>query len=260
MLGPVELFAVLGPFLLAIPERIQREAAFAIGLPALTLVWFAEPSNSSILRLIFAWAVFSGGVVLVTRVLESQRELEELVGQISTDDLRNAAQTQPRALTEAIDRELGRARRHARGFAVLSVAVLPRSIRSMANGFLRSETLQSLAENRAQLEMLTFLRAELHVYADVSIEGSRALALVPEIEGDALELLVERIKNSAEDTFEFEIQIGAARFPRDAVCAEELILAADRNRLASKLRSLPDSRAGQNVSDKVAQGSSDVQS
>ena len=267
--GPIEMLAVLGPFLLVIPRQVWREATLAIGLPLLTLAWLSYPGDSSVLRLLCAWTVFSGGVILAARVLESQRELESIVGFVAYHDRSDQRaisespisrdQATAKQLRESIERELGRARRHDRRFAVLSAAVQPRSLEADSAGLLRSELLQSLAENRARLELQDLLRAELHLYCDVAIDGSRVLALVPEIDHDALALLLERLKNSADEKLNFEIQIGAGAFPADAVCADDLIEAADRTRKASKLRSLSERKTVDQGIDEPALRSPDVQ-
>jgi len=248
--GPVEMLAVLSPFLLVLPRRVWREAGLAIGLPLLTLVWLADPADPSVLRLLFAWCVFVGGTLLAARVLESQRELESVVGSVAYADRSSAPDTSDDAnrlgdrlakpLRQDIERELGRARRHDRSFAVLSAAIQPQSIETNSAGLLGSDLMRALAENRARLELHALLRTELHVYCDVAIDDSRVLALIPEVNHDALEFLLERLANAAHESLDFPVQMGAGSFPADAICAEELIVAADRKRTTSKLRSLPE--------------------
>ncbi len=263
----VEMLALLGPLLLVIPNRVWREASLALGLPLLTLAWLADPADSGVSRLLVAWAVFSGGIILAARVLERQRDLEVLVGRVTFDDHRdkadpghdrNATKEGAKGLRQAVDRELGRARRHDRCFAVLSAACPLRSTEADSADLHRNALLRSLAENRARLELLGFLRGELHLYCDVVIDGSRVLALVPEIEGDDLERLLARLENSASETLDFGLEIGAASFPIDAICTEELIEAADRARTSSKLRSLPEQFAVDSSVDEPVLRSPDV--
>jgi len=237
-LGWLELTAALSPMIMMVDRRIWREPALAIGLPALTLLWLADPTDSPIARLLVAWAVFAGGILLAARAIDSQSELEAIAGQVAF----SRPDTMPPVRFElALERELGRARRHDRPFALLSVSAHLHSLESESSGFLGTELLQSLAENRARLELYDFLRTELHIYAEVAVDGSRVLALVPEVESDALAFLLERLKNTADEQLNFDVHFGAGCFPQDAVCADELIAAADRNRTASKLRSLPES-------------------
>ena len=237
-LGWLELTAALSPMIMMVDRRIWREPALAIGLPALTLLWLADPTDSPIARLLVAWVVFAGGILLAARAIDSQSELETIAGRVAF----SPPDTMPPVRFElALERELGRARRHDRPFALLSASAHLHSLESEPSGFLGTELLQSLAENRARLELYDFLRTELHIYAEVAVDGSRVLALVPEVESDALAFLLERLKNTANEQLEFDVHFGIGSFPRDAVCADELIAAADRNRTASKLRSLPES-------------------
>jgi hypothetical protein len=254
-LGWVELLATLAPLAMLIDRRIGREPALAFGLPALTLMWLADPASPSILRLLVAWFVFGGGVLLAWRTINSQSELEAIAGQVAFNPPDTAASAQFRL---ALERELGRARRHERPFALLSASARPSSLEADASGIIRSALLRSLAENRARLELRDFLRAELHIYSEVALDDSCVLALVPEIEHDTLEVLLERLKNAADEQFDFDIQIGAGCFPLDAVSADELIAAADRNRKASKLRSLPERVVGIGIDD-ASRLSPDVQ-
>ena len=249
--GAIEFIALLGPFALIFPQRVWRELALVIGLPLLTLIWLAEPAGTSVLRLLLAWIVFGAGVVLAARVRESQRDLESVVGRVAFADWPNArirasdAEVVDVPQTGAattnsircdIERELGRARRHDREFAVISAAVDPRTLAVVAES--TNELMQTLAENRAGLELHSVLRAELHVYCDVRLVDSRVLALVPEVDRDTLDALLDRLGRAVSDRLESDVELGAALFPHDAICSEDLIDSADRMRNASKLRSL----------------------
>ena len=253
--GWVELAAAILPLVLFIDHRISRESALAVGLPALTLLWLVEPVGTSVARLLLAWTTFGGGVILASRAVRSHAELESVAGQVAFGpfDPEEALR-----FDIALERELGRARRHERPFAVLSAAAHPRSLEADASGLLRSALLRSMAENRARLELRDFLRAELHVYSEVAIDGPRVLGLVPEVDDDGLALLLERLNNAADELFDFEVQIGASAFPRDGVCADDLIADADRHRTAAKLRSLPE-RVGPRANEALDWRSPDVQ-
>ena len=240
-LGWVELVAALAPLIMLVERRASREPALAIGLPMLTLMWLGDPTTSSILRLVIAWLVFAGGVLLAARTINGLLELEAIAGQVALAPTESAGPTQ---FDVSLARELGRARRHERPFAVLSAEAYPHSLDADASGLFRSELLRSLAENRARMELRDFLRSELHIYSEVTLDGSRVLALVPETEVDAIAVLLERLKNAADERFDFDVQIGASSFPFDAISGEQLIDVADRNRKASKLRSLPERVVG----------------
>jgi hypothetical protein len=254
-LGWVELLAALSPLIMVVERRASREPALAIGIPVLTLMWLGDPTNSSIARLLVAWLVFAGGVLLAARAINSQKELEAVAGQVAFAPPETAASV---PFDVALERELGRARRHERSFALLSAEAYPHSLDADASGLFRGELLRSLAENRARLELRDFLRNELHIYSEVTVNGSRVLALVPEIEQDRLAVLLERLKNAADERFDFDVQFGAGTFPLDAISGDELIAVADRNRKASKLRSLPERVIGIEIDD-ISHRSPDVQ-
>jgi hypothetical protein len=232
-----EIAAVSGPLIMAIDRRLKRELALAIGLPAITLLLLVEPMSGTFARLLVDWTVFGGGVILAARTVDSHLELEAIAGHVAF------APPDGRAFAlfkEALEREMGRARRHGRPFALLSAAAHPQSIRSQATGPFREELMRALAENRSRLELNELLLKELHVYSDVVAARERVLALVPEADVESMGVLIARIQKAAHERLDFELQIGAACFPRDAICVEELIAAADSDRTSTKLRSLPD--------------------
>lgn len=235
--GWVELVAVVGPLILGLDRRIHREIAFAVGLPVIALLGVMDPASTVVPRLFVAWSVFAIGVFLAARVIESHAALESIAGHVAF------APPDARAFTQfktTLEREFGRARRHDRAFALLSVAVHPHSIPVDESSGHSSELLRALAENRARLEVHDLLARELHVYADVVAARGRVLALVPETEGAALDALLDRIQDVVSDSLAFEVQVGVGCFPRDAISVDELILAADRDRTNSRLRRLPD--------------------
>ncbi len=242
--GWLELVAVLAPFIMVVERRISQESAFGIGVPAITLLWLAEfwlvdPTTPLVVRLLIAWFVFGAGVMLAARTVNSETQLGAIAGHVAFAPPDAGAFEQ---FESALRRELGRARRHERPFALLSVAAHSRSIEVGGTGVFRNDLLQDLARNRARLELRDFLRDELHIYSDVAVAGTRVLALVPEVDDAAIEVLVKRLETAATRHFDLGIEIGAGCFPRDAVCADTLIAAADRDRIASKLRSLPERR------------------
>lgn len=254
-LGWVELTAALSPLVMVIEPRVSREPALAIGIPILTLMWLGDPTSTSIWRLLIAWLVFAGGVLLAARMIESQSELEAVAGQVAFGPPNTSASLQ---FEVALERELGRARRHEHSFAVLSAEANLLPMDSDASGLSHSEIMRFVADNRARLELCDFLVRELHIYAEVAVDGSRVLALVPEIESDALTALLGRLKSTAENQFDFDVQIGASSFPLDAISGTELITLADRDRKASKLRSLPEPVVGIGI-DEGSLRSPDVQ-
>ena len=239
--GWVELAATFGPLAMAIERRIWREPALAIGIPTITLLWLADPAAATVPHLLVAWILFVGGVLLAARTMDSQMELEAIAGQVAFLPPGRESIEQFRL---ALAREIGRARRHERTFVVLSIGVEADSTSSKDPSRRHGELWQAVAENRARLELRDLLRAELHVYSEVAIDGERVLALVPEIGPSAIETLTERLRKSAHEHVDFPVQIGVGRFPQDALCAEELIETADKDRKVGNLLSLPERRIG----------------
>ncbi len=82
------------------------------------------------------------------------------------------------------------------------------------------------------ISMQKLLDSELHAYADIATIGDRVVAVVPEVSGVEYVQLLHRLATKAVTQLGGEIRIGLARYPRDAVCAAELVEAADRDRLA----------------------------
>lgn len=235
--GWVELAACMGPFVLGLDRRAHRELAFAVGLPAIALLCVLEPDVAILPRLIVAWVVFAAGVILTARSVDGQQALESVAGHVAF------APPEARAFEEfqmTLEREFGRARRHGRAFVLLSVGADPRSLELGQARGTSGDLLKELAENRARLEISDLLVRELHLYAEVVAARDRVLALVPEVEAEAVEALVARVQYAIGDALDFEAQIGVGCFPRDAICVDELIAAADRDRKNSKLRRLPD--------------------
>lgn len=237
--GWVELVAVLGPLAMAVERRLWREAALAIGLPAITLLWLADGSGS-VPRLLVAWLAFVGGVAMAARCIDAQSELETIAGQVALEPPPSEGFG---GFEVALARELARARRHQRAFVLVSASAHPRSLEADPSGRLRGRLLRALAEGRARLELRDFLRDQLHVYADVVATEDRVLALVPEVDPADAEALAARLQDAAGERLHFDVQLGVARFPDEATCTDELIAHADRARTASKLTPLPEAHS-----------------
>ncbi|HEB90594.1 MAG TPA: hypothetical protein ENI85_13565 [Deltaproteobacteria bacterium] len=239
--GWVELAAAFSPLVMAIDRRIWREPALAIGLPTITLLWLADPAQATIPRLLLGWGVFASGVVLAARTIDTQREIEAIAGAVAClpSDRESID-----AFHKALAREIGRARRHEKTFVVLSIGVGPAAVPSATPHPVPDELWRSIAENRARLELGDLVRTELHVYSDVTIEGDRILALVPEIGPSATDALGERLRKAARARLGSDIRLGIGRFPHDAVSATDLISAADEDRKTDNLVPLPTGRIG----------------
>lgn len=235
--GWVELAACLGPLVLAADQRVRREVAFAVGLPAITLLSLLDSSDGSVLRLVTAWLVFAVGVLLIARVIEGRVELESIAGRVAFMPVDEGSIP---GFKNALEREVGRARRHEKKFVVLSIAADPHSLANDQLAAVRSEVLADLATRRANFEIHATLVDVLHIYADVARLRDSVLALVPEVELESAEPLVARLRESIRDRLGLEIQVGLASFPNDAISAEDLILMAERARKTSNLRPIPD--------------------
>lgn len=223
-----ELAASVGPAILGVDRRIRPALVFAVGLPAIAGLCLQDATLSSALRVLVASAVFVVGVLSVSRMLAAPAPV--LPSDASAlDDFKRT-----------LEKEFGRARRHERGFAMLSLAIEP-SVRTATGGLGDSiDPSRESVGNRANAELADLLARELHVYAEVVVARHRVLALVPEVEDAAAEALVKRIQSVIDREFPFHVQVGVACFPRDAVCVDNLIAAADLDRANPKLQPAPD--------------------
>lgn len=201
-----EWFALVAPLLLLHPSVRWTHALFA-GLVASGLAWgTASNSIGGWLELACVWVVLVLGITvgfIASRGGREEQSSELLAHPLAPADL----------LAEALSRELCRARRHEGSFAVLSLD------QDLENPDM---TLHSIHE---------LLNSELHAYADIAVVGDRVLALVPEVKDEQHLFLLSRLAGKAQTTLGGDIRIGVARFPRDAICVEDLIDAADRKRL-----------------------------
>jgi len=233
-----ELAACLGSLALSIDRRTRRETLLAIGLPAIALLVLAEPESVSVIRLVVDWFVFIVAVLLGARAVDDQRELEHVAGHLALGaDSEHADERLKQRLAE----EIARSRRYGRSFILLAVAPHPRSL---ANEVVpSSHVMRKIASARWVLEIADSLSRELHRYAHVDVSEDRALCVVPEIEGeDAIDTLVSRLAAAVDRDYEIEIEVGVARFPGDALAAEDLISVARADRRSLRLTSLPSSR------------------
>ncbi len=203
-----EWFACAAPLLLLHPA-VRRIDALSIGLVVSSLAWIAvgEPSGGWP-ELACLWSVVVAGTAIgyVARraVGDMYSQMPIVPYPVDAGDI----------FFVALGRELCRARRHDGSFVVLSVD------QHSANP---ETSLRSVAE---------LFNSELHAYADITTVGDRVLALVPEIREQEHRFLLRRLTAKAVTALGGEIRIGLARYPQDAIYAEDLIEAADRRRLA----------------------------
>jgi hypothetical protein len=223
----VELTASIGPCMLGIDRRIRPLAAGLVGLLAILLLASIDAAGWSAPRIAVAAAVLLIGLALAARALEAPEHAS--APEVGNDEGDRAARSFP-----LLEREFGRARRHGRGLALLSITAKPtRSAGTAART--KPDAVASASRTADALETVRALLArELRLYSDVVVDAGRVLALVPEVESDAYDAFVARVLHVLEQGTELEIEIGAASFPKDAVCVEALIEAADRDRATSR--------------------------
>lgn len=223
-----ELAASIGPSLLGVDRRIRPALVLAVGLPAIAWLCFQDAAVSSLPRVLVVSTVFVVGVLLVSRMLAA------------SDSLRPSEASAFDDFERTLEKEFGRARRHERSFAILSLATPPHSRKTAGARGDSDESARESADDRGMVDLAELLARELHVYSDVVVARHRVLALVPEVEDAAVEALVKRVQSVIDRELPFEVQIGAARFPRDAICVDDLIAAADLDRANPKLQLVPD--------------------
>jgi hypothetical protein len=204
--GWEEWLAVTAPLLLIHPA-VRSMDVFIVGLAASSLAWFFLGDQSGGWpELACLWGVIAIGTVFGSIAIRDSREGQSQPG---VED----RMTNEDVFFAVLNRELCRARRDESSFVVLSVD------RKTAD---TDTSLRSVCE---------LLDAELRAYADIAQVGNRVLVLVPAVGGSQYEPLLKRLTAKSEDNDIGEIRIGLARFPEDAICAEDLMDIADRKRL-----------------------------
>lgn len=224
----IELAASVGPWALGIDRRIRPVAAGAIGSLAILLLASLDVDGSSPPRIVAAVSILLIGVVLADRALEAPEHDSNHGVAI---DARDRAAV---GFRSRLEREFGRARRHGRGLVLLSITATPRIAKPSAG---RSNPAAEVAPSRIALALETvraLLARELRLYSDVVVDEERVLALVPEVETERYAAFVARVRQVLEQGTALEIEVGAAFFPKDAVCVEALIESADRDRAAAR--------------------------
>lgn len=234
----VELTASIGPCVLGIDRRIRPFAAGLVGFLAILLLASIDGVGWSASRVAVAASVLLIGLALAARALEAPER--PATHEVDIDDGDRAT----RSFQTRLEREFGRARRHGRGLALLSITATPRRTAGGADRA-KPDAIASAARAADALETVRALLArELRLYSDVVVDEGRVLALVPEVESDAYDAFVARVLHVLEQGTELEIEIGAASFPKDAVCVEALIESADRDRATSRPQARDAARQG----------------
>lgn len=224
----VELTASIGPCVLGIDRRIRPLTAGSIGFLVILLLASIDGAGWSAPRIIVAASVFLIGVLLAARARGApERTTAPEVG-VDEQDLAT------RNFQARLEREFGRARRHGRGLALLSITATPRRSASPASPAKPEPDAASSRAAHALETVRALLARELRLYSDVVVDAGRVLALVPEVESESYDAFVARVRHVLDQGTELDVEIGAASFPKDAVCVEALIESADRDRAVPK--------------------------
>lgn len=232
--GWPQLIAVMGPYALLLDRRIAAGWFAVVAAALLVLLAASAPSAQRWVDLGVALFVLLAGTMLAAASVRRLREIEDIAGGIVT----GAASRRTKGLARSLERELARARRHSREFALVSAAPAPHSIATQHADPVSRRTLQTIAEQRSLLAIAEMLRSQLHAYCEVAVAPGRVLALVPETTAAAANDLQERLQRHLAATLDDEVRLGVARFPADAVTADSLVEAADGARTRSLLRSV----------------------
>lgn len=199
---------VLAAPMLLIHPAVRRAGVLVGGLVASGVAWLLLGEQSGGWpELVCLWAILVAGTAIAFSATQGGRDQQSSrsspLDQMNTEDL----------FFDALNRELSRTRRDDSSFAVLSLD-------------------RKAEDNDTSLrQVCELLDAELRAYADIAQVDKRVLALVPEVEDNQVEPLLKRITEKAEAVGCAELRIGLSRFPQDAICAEDLIVQADRKRL-----------------------------
>ncbi len=203
-----ELAVCAAPLMLLHPA-VRFMDVLSIGLVVSSLAWImaGEPSGGWP-ELAYLGCVLVVGIAIGYAARQTEADkYAQMPGVHSPEDAGNI-------FFVVLDRELSRARRHIRSFAVLSVD------QHEANPELSLDSIAAL------------LTSELHAYADTAKVDDRILALVPEVTTEGQYFLRRRLAAKAVTELGGEIRIGLALYPQDAMFAEDLVEVADRNRRA----------------------------
>lgn len=213
--GWPELLASTGPLVVGLDRRIRPVPTAVVGAGLIAGLALLSREGGALVWTFVAPLCFVIGVVLAARAFASKtRSGQERGGWAGLDSGPNAHA----AFAARLEREIGRARRYGKLLVLVSVAPSAAANRAAVD------------PRRALPAIANLLSRELRLYADGLIDGGRVLALVPEVERDAFDMFVKRVRTALEQRLDFEVHVGVAVFPNDAICTEGLVEAADLDR------------------------------
>lgn len=220
--GWPELLASTGPLVVGLDRRIRPVPTAILGAGLICGLGLISREGRLGVWTFVAPLCFVIGVVLAARAFASRSRAAPVSGSWAGQDSTPGARE---AFAVRLERELGRARRYGKLLVLLSVAPADDSARSAVD--LR----------RALPAIAHLLSRELRLYADGLIDDGRVLALVPELEHGAFDVFVKRVRTALEQRLDFEVDVGIAVFPTDAICSEDLVEEADFDRDRARARS-----------------------
>lgn len=216
-LGWLEIAAVNGPLLLWC-ERWLRPIVLAVAGLSLLVVFglsFSPIPVAPAMGPLIVAGVFGVGIALAHRA----RAMLASGGTAGSPAHGPSLDGQTVARFEGmLERELGRARRHERGLALISIdrASWPNAGKRFGHA--------------ASPEIALRVQRALRLDSEVVAADDRVLALIPDLDPAASEALLKRLRRVLEEGAPVEVRMGLACFPNDALCAADLIRIADRNR------------------------------
>ncbi len=213
--GWPELLAATGPLVVGLDRRIRPVPTAVVGAGLIAGLALLSREGSLGVGTFVAPLCFVIGVFLAARAFASRIPFEQARGGWAGLD---SAPYAREAFAARLERELGRARRYGKLLVLFSVAPTVSANRTAVDS------------RRALPAIANLLSRELRLYADGLIDGGRVLALVPEVERDAFDMFVKRVRTALEQRLDFEVHVGVAVFPTDAICIESLVERADLDR------------------------------
>ena len=208
--------ACFGPLTLLAFGHRGASVVVWLGLAAIVGHWLFELTQNGLSsQVVVECLIFVFGIAFGQQALMESVEPEA----VRATESSNKDDDAEAMLAYIVHRELGRARRHGKSFALISADVLPDRINSPLG---KSDVLQGLCNA---------LSNRLHVYADTMIVDERVLALVPEVDGADRPGLERRLRYGIREEMGAEVRMGIAFYPLNGITVEDLIECADRHRV-----------------------------
>lgn len=222
--GWPELLAATGPLVVGLDRRIRPVPTAIVGAALISGLALLSREGRLGVWTFVAPLCFVIGVVLAARAFASRTRSEPARGSWTGLD---SAPDAREAFAVRLERELGRARRYGKLLVLFSIAPTGAAARTAVD------------PRRALPAIANLLSRELRLYADGLIDEGRVLALVPEVERGAFDMFVKRVRTALEQRLDFEVDVGIAVFPTDAICSEGLVEGADLDRERAGTRTRP---------------------